>query len=119
MSEPPVPVEVSREDLRSGKFQLNPAAQVQRRAQRLDWKDLLAWFGFYIPGLIAGNLIKHAVHINQRMPWSWFWFGALMVLLVYVLVRFAYGRLSGGRVLPSRAEIGVGGVLVGIWSGLS
>lgn len=114
----PEPIDVSPEDLRAGKFQLNPHAEAERRAQRSTWHYWLTWIAFYVSGFVAGKVLKLAFGLAYRTTWGTFWAGFGAIVALYVIARFAYERLSGGRPFPEAAVAACITVLVGMWNGL-
>lgn len=90
---PPQVVDVPPDDLRRGKFQLNPQAEAARR-RRLPWRDVLL---MSVLGYIAGGVAGWFFHITRT--------NNLLVSLVMAVatVLIALGALSAGcRILTRK-----------------
>ena len=103
MTKPPTPVDVSSDDLRSGRFQMNPRP---RRWAVNVWSWLLGAIG-YGAGYFCGRF-AHASYpaLHQSNPILNFLAVAAFVVVASFIVFGGYARLTRGR-MPDTFGYGV------------
>lgn len=108
---PPEPVDVDPNELRSGKFQLNPGAEQARRRRR--WTSWLLFIAAFLAGYILGQIARYALHAPHTLNFT-IGFVVYVVLALVLLGAFSgIYRLFAHQPPPEHIASPVGAFILG------